>query len=509
MNKFNKNTLPGSYIVSKAIDLNALPPVAPTQKPQFEPVVKAEPAVDMDSEDDIPLEATYELEQEDLDQLLDEAEQEPTVQGVSKALKDIHAKLDAFDKEDEEGVVEMEDDDGDEDDKEPVEKAARGAVKYLRRFRKGNRWVYIYKNAKGHVNAKHLPGEGHKFQAGEAIHTGDSLHRVKSADERFVTTVDEHGVEHDHTHDELREKAHEGHKDAIEAHKKHGYEQRKAVLKSAKDHGHAPTIARAQKELDRFSDEHGIVEDHPKKKEVDQMEAALKESGADVGDLVRDYERLKEDVEYAEQSKNKAAYDKAIDALHAAISPLAEDHKIFVKNHQNRVKNIRTKMEEAEKLSKKNQGKALDALDDLLASHRRYEFPEAFENGKETDEWSSLGGDIRDLIKKIEDEPEPEPEDPHGLYSTLGVASSASQDEIKAAYKDKAKEHHPDKGGDAETIKKINAAYDVLKDPDLRDKYHETGDLKAVQSHAKSRAKKSLDNDTVLESLDWLIHQGA
>lgn len=53
-------------------------------------------------------------------------------------------------------------------------------------------------------------------------------------------------------------------------------------------------------------------------------------------------------------------------------------------------------------------------------------------------------------------------------YKILGVAKSASQDEIKSAFKELAKKHHPDRGGDEEKFKEINEAYGVLSNPDQR-----------------------------------------
>lgn len=50
-------------------------------------------------------------------------------------------------------------------------------------------------------------------------------------------------------------------------------------------------------------------------------------------------------------------------------------------------------------------------------------------------------------------------------YSTLGVQRNASPDEIKSAYRKMAMKHHPDRGGDEATFKKISEAYDVLSDP--------------------------------------------
>lgn len=56
-------------------------------------------------------------------------------------------------------------------------------------------------------------------------------------------------------------------------------------------------------------------------------------------------------------------------------------------------------------------------------------------------------------------------------YKILNVSKTASQDEIKNAYKKMVREHHPDRGGDQELFKKINEAYETLKDKDKRNEY--------------------------------------
>lgn len=61
------------------------------------------------------------------------------------------------------------------------------------------------------------------------------------------------------------------------------------------------------------------------------------------------------------------------------------------------------------------------------------------------------------------------------LYKQLGVEKSATSADIRKAYKKLSKTAHPDKGGDAEEFKKINAAYNVLIDDDKRQFYDMTG----------------------------------
>ena len=56
-------------------------------------------------------------------------------------------------------------------------------------------------------------------------------------------------------------------------------------------------------------------------------------------------------------------------------------------------------------------------------------------------------------------------------YATLGVAKTASQDEIKKAFRRLASQHHPDKGGDTAKFQEIQAAYDTLGDEQKRAAY--------------------------------------
>jgi curved DNA-binding protein len=65
------------------------------------------------------------------------------------------------------------------------------------------------------------------------------------------------------------------------------------------------------------------------------------------------------------------------------------------------------------------------------------------------------------------------------LYETLGVSENASADEIKKAYRKLARKYHPDINKEesaVEKFKEINAAYEVLSDPEKKAQYDQFGD---------------------------------
>lgn len=65
---------------------------------------------------------------------------------------------------------------------------------------------------------------------------------------------------------------------------------------------------------------------------------------------------------------------------------------------------------------------------------------------------------------------------PKDYYQTLGVSKSASQEEIKQAFRKLAHQYHPDKqGGDEAKFKEINEAYQVLGDEKKRAQYDQFG----------------------------------
>src|ERR1043165_9720049 len=80
-------------------------------------------------------------------------------------------------------------------------------------------------------------------------------------------------------------------------------------------------------------------------------------------------------------------------------------------------------------------------------------------------------------------------------YQSLGVPRTASDADIKKAFRKLAREHHPDVAKDKkkaeEKFKEMNEAYEVLSDKDKRRKYDELG------ANWKSRAEYRTDHSGV------------
>ena len=62
-------------------------------------------------------------------------------------------------------------------------------------------------------------------------------------------------------------------------------------------------------------------------------------------------------------------------------------------------------------------------------------------------------------------------------YKELDIPYSATEKEIKSAYRKLAIKHHPDKGGDPEKFKQIAAAYETLTNKDKKNMYDQFGSV--------------------------------
>lgn len=72
-------------------------------------------------------------------------------------------------------------------------------------------------------------------------------------------------------------------------------------------------------------------------------------------------------------------------------------------------------------------------------------------------------------------------------YQVLRVAVTATEKEIKLAYRRAARTAHPDHGGDAATFRRVTAAYETLIDPQRRRAYD--------RSYAAGTARDTADNE--------------
>ena len=77
-------------------------------------------------------------------------------------------------------------------------------------------------------------------------------------------------------------------------------------------------------------------------------------------------------------------------------------------------------------------------------------------------------------------------------YKILGIKRTATTKEIKSAYRNLVKKHHPDMTGNCEAdeqIKDINEAYDTLMDPEKRKSYNQNLGQKIKVNVVKSKER--------------------
>lgn len=86
-------------------------------------------------------------------------------------------------------------------------------------------------------------------------------------------------------------------------------------------------------------------------------------------------------------------------------------------------------------------------------------------------------------------------------YSILGLTKTATIEEIKKSFRQLARQYHPDlNGGDKKAearFKEINEAYEILSDPENRQKYDHLGSTGKTPLHrqaSKPQGNSSLDD---------------
>jgi molecular chaperone DnaJ len=96
-------------------------------------------------------------------------------------------------------------------------------------------------------------------------------------------------------------------------------------------------------------------------------------------------------------------------------------------------------------------------------------------------------------------------------YEILGVGKSASQDEIKSAYRGLALKYHPDRNKEKDTEKKmqeLNEAYAVLSDPEKRKQYDTYGSEGFGQRYTEEDIFRNFNFDDIMREFQQNMFSG-
>ena len=93
-------------------------------------------------------------------------------------------------------------------------------------------------------------------------------------------------------------------------------------------------------------------------------------------------------------------------------------------------------------------------------------------------------------------------------YTTLQIPKSATDEDVRKAYKKLAKTHHPDTGGDANTFRQISEAYQVLSDPNKRKNYDTYGSAEAGQFNFRTGNAQDINVDDLFSQFGMHFGKG-
>lgn len=93
-------------------------------------------------------------------------------------------------------------------------------------------------------------------------------------------------------------------------------------------------------------------------------------------------------------------------------------------------------------------------------------------------------------------------------YDILGVPNDADAEAIKRAYRNEARKHHPDHGGDRKRFDLVIWARDLLMDEERRQRYDRTGDASEKQPDNATATLIETLHRALNDTLNTIIQQG-